>query len=185
LLKRLSPFILTFIAVILDTSVLPVFYSGILTVPLTLMVVFCIGILLGRMNGLLYGMIGGLLIDVTTGTLGLMTFFFMACGFLSDLILNEAGSMAASRLHWRVLYTKRALCIAALYGLGEIVLLVYQYFNTALFDWLYVRNLLIRTVLFTALNLLLCPYCTRRFFGKKQKAHAQNQSGKFREVKHF
>ena len=69
---------------------IPVLYHGTYTIPLTLVVALCIGLLLGRLRGLLYGMIGGLLIDISAGTLGTMTFFFMAVGFLVGLIVDES-----------------------------------------------------------------------------------------------
>jgi drug/metabolite transporter (DMT)-like permease len=61
LLRRLAPILIILFSVILDTTVLPVVYGGVYTVPLTAVAVFLIGMLMGRMSGLLYGTIGGLL----------------------------------------------------------------------------------------------------------------------------
>ena len=74
-------------AMLLDTSVIPVFYHGAFTVPVTFPVVMCIALCRGNLMGLLYGMIGGLLIDITTGTLGMEMAFYMAAGFLIGLIV--------------------------------------------------------------------------------------------------
>ena len=85
---------------ILDTTIMPIVYGGVYTVPLTVVAVFLIGMLMGRMRGLLYGTIGGLLIDITSGTLGMMTFFFMAVGFVIGLILYNPGEqLRTARRH--------------------------------------------------------------------------------------
>ncbi|MBR6890230.1 MAG: ECF transporter S component, partial [Clostridia bacterium] len=91
MLRRFIPAIMILVCVILDTTILPIVYGGVYTVPLTVVAVLLIGMLMGRMRGLLYGTIGGLLIDITTGTLGMMTFFFMAVGFVIGLILYNPG----------------------------------------------------------------------------------------------
>ena len=91
MLRRIAPALLILATFILDTTLMPIVYGGVYTVPLTLVAVFLIGMLLGRMSGLLYGTIGGLLIDITSGTLGMMAFFFMAVGFLIGLILYNPG----------------------------------------------------------------------------------------------
>ena len=50
MLRRLTPFLTTLLAMLLDTAVIPVFYHGGFTVPLTLVVVTCIGLLKGRLQ---------------------------------------------------------------------------------------------------------------------------------------
>ena len=94
MLRRLSPYLMVLLAVIVDTAILPVFYYGTYTVSLTLAVVLCASLVLGRLKGMLLGMIGGLLIDITAGTLGMMTFFDLAVGFLIGFVLNESGPTA-------------------------------------------------------------------------------------------
>ena len=79
------------LAVIVDTAILPVFYYGTYTVSLTLAVVLCASLVLGRLKGMLLGMIGGLLIDITAGTLGMMTFFDLAVGFLIGFYVELYG----------------------------------------------------------------------------------------------
>ena len=76
MLRKFTPFITTLLAMLLDTSVIPLLYHGTYAFPLTLVVVLCIGLLLGRLRGLLFGMIGGVLIDISSGTLGMMSAVF-------------------------------------------------------------------------------------------------------------
>lgn len=164
---------------LLDTAVLPVFYHGVYTVPLTIVVVMCIGLIEGRLMGLLLGMIGGLFIDVTTGILGVMTFYFMAAGFLIGLIIDEANDRPITGVRFHL---RRAVVSFVLYMLGEAVFCVYRYFVSASFEWYYLRAMLIRGGIAAALTVLLCPLLARLFKGKKPKA---GYSGNHREVKYF
>ena len=182
MLRRLTPFLTTLLAMLLDTAVIPVFYHGVFTVPLTLVVVTCIGLLKGRLQGLLFGMIGGLLIDVTAGTLGMMTFFFMAVGFLTALIVDENNDrpITGVRFHLRRAAVAFARCM-----LGEIVFAVYQYFVTAAFEWHQLRSMALRCAIAAALTVLLCPLLDRLFNGRRSAAHARRSAGSKREVKYF
>ena len=158
--RILLSLILIVFSVVLDTALLPMVYGGVFAVPVTLMVVMLHGILLGRMSGLLYGTIGGILLDITTGTLGIMMFLFMAIGFLIGVIVYEPEKQyvsdsrrreARQRLAWP------ALWVFVLYTISEIALLVAQYFYTTRFEWVYLLNLLIRSLIFTAAVTLLLP----------------------------
>ena len=144
--------------VILDTTVMPVVYSGVYAIPLTVVAVFLIGMLMGRMRGLLYGTIGGLLIDITTGTLGLMTFFFMAVGFLIGLILYNPGEhLRSGRRVARRKRVQRGVWVFVLYAIGELTLFAIQYFNTAELRAVYFVNISVRALIVTALTILLRP----------------------------
>ncbi len=182
MLRRLTPALLILACFILDTTVLPVVYGGIYTVPLTAVAVLLIGMLRGRMRGLLYGTIGGLLIDITSGTLGMMMFFFMAMGYLIGLILsNSEERPRAGRRLVRKLRVKRAAWVFALYAIGEIVLFVIQYFNTAVIGWRYFMNIAIRAAICTALTLLMRPLASSLLVGKDRgRIPTRN-----REVKSF
>lgn len=165
-----------------DTAILPVFYHGVFTVPLTLAVTLCIGLTLGKLRGGLFGMFGGLMIDITSGTLGMMTFFFLIAGFLVALILDERSDSTRTVTGIWV-HLRRAAVILALYLLGETVFCVYRYFETAFFEWIYVRNILVRTGMFTVVTTLLCPALARLYLGKRKTR--STYYGKTREVKHF
>lgn len=167
---------------LLDTAIIPVFYHGTYTVPLTLIVALCIGLVKGRLRGLLFGMIGGLLVDISAGSLGVMTFFFMIAGFLIGLIVDETNDrpITGVRFHLRRGGVSFILCM-----LGEAVIAVYHYFVTAAFGWHVVQNMLLRSAIASALVMLLCPLLGRLYLGKTSRNSARSTAGAKREVKHF
>ena len=181
--RRLNPFLLILVCFLLDTTVMPIVYGGVYTVPLTIVAVFCIGMAQGRMSGLLFGTLGGLLMDITTGTLGAMTFFFMFVGFMIGLIVyvpSERILPSRRKQQRRLLW--RTAWIFALYTAGEISLFVIQYFNTAQFEWIYLLNILIRAAVCTLLCTLARPLFSRLLVGAPQK---QTGTSRKREVKRF
>ena len=184
MLKRFAPLLTVLLSVLLDTAVIPVFYYGRFLLPLSLLVVVLIGIQLGRTYGLLYGTIAGLLLDVTAGTLGMKLFPYMIIGFLIGFLLDQQPEIDRSmeridRLH---ILAIRMIWISILIAIHEIVMLVLQYFSTAIFTWVYVGNLALRVLMFTALTQLMHPVFHRIYVGKS----AQGGSGRTtREVKHF
>lgn len=158
-------------------------YSGPFLVPLTMPVVFLIGILLGRTNGILYGMIGGLLIDITAGTLGMMTFFMMAMGFLIGLILYTSTERPVlSRRQLRKARLTRAAWVFSLYAVGELVLFVIQYFHTAVIEPVYFLNIFIRSLICLGLTVVLRPLAHSMFIGRRTTTAANSRT---REVKSF
>lgn len=167
--------------VTLDTTVIPVVYGGVYTVQLTVVAVFLIGMLMRRMSGLLYGTIGGLLIDITTGTLGMMTFFFMAVGFMIGLILYNPGErLRTARRHAGRRRVQRAVWVFVLYALGELALFVIQYFNTAELRVVYFVNIGIRSLICAALTLLLRPAAHAVLVGDNRRVPTRH-----REVKSY
>lgn len=181
MLRRVAPVLMILAAFILDTTVLPVVYGGVYTVPLTVVAVFLIGMLMGRMSGLLYGTIGGLLIDITSGTLGIMTFFFMAVGFMIGLILYNPGErLRTARRQARRKRFQRALWVFALYATGELALFALQYFNTADIRPIYFVNIAIRSLICAALTLLLRPAAYSLLLGNPSRVPTRD-----REVKSF
>lgn len=184
MLKRIAPPILILLSVLLDTAVIPLLYSGRFLVPLSLILVILIGIQLGRTMGMLYGMIAGLLLDISTGYLGMKLFPYVVIGFLIGFLLDQQPqiSRAMERIERMQFIAVRLIWVIILVLLHEIVMLVIQYFNTAMFHWEYVLNLLIRSVEITALVQLLYPLTWRLFHGKRRQS-ADGRST--REVKHF
>ena len=181
LLRRLAPLLMILACVTLDTTVIPVVYGGVYTVPLTVVAVFLIGMQMGRMSGLLYGTIGGLLIDITTGTLGMMTFFFMAVGFLIGLILYNPGDrLRTARRHAGRKRLQRFAWVFVLYALGELALFVIQYFNTAELRPVYFINIGVRSLVCAALTLLLRPVAYAILVGDQRRVPTRH-----REVKSF
>lgn len=184
MLKKLAPPLAVLLSLLLDTAIIPVFYYGQYLIPLTLITVISIGVLMGRMNGMLYGMISGLLLDVTAGTLGMKFVPYLLIGFLIGFLLDEQPEITRSmeKSERIQLIAVHAIWIFALVALYEIVMLVIQYFNTAIFEWRYVLNLVLRTGAVTLLCLLLQPFFRRIFLGK---ASVKTAGRSTREVKHF
>ena len=172
------------LAILLDTAVIPVLYCGRFLVPLTLVLVILIGIQLGRTMGMLYGMIAGLLLDISTGYLGMKLFPYIIIGFLIGFLLDQQPqiSRAMERSERIQLVAVRLIWVIILVLLHEIVMLVIQYFNTAVFEWEYAANLLIRSLITTALVQLIYPLTFRIFRGKARQAAGGRST---REVKHF
>ena len=181
MLRRFAPALLVLGCFILDTTLLPIVYTGVYAVPLTLVVVLLIGMLTGRMRGLLYGTIGGLLIDITTGTLGMMTFFFMAVGFVIGLILYNPGErLRTARRHAGRKRVQRVVWVFVLYALGELALFVVQYFSTAELRPAYFVNIGVRSLICAVLTLLLRPVAYAILLGEKRRVPTRH-----REVKSF
>ena len=177
MLRRLMPSVIILLCVLADTSVIPVFYHGVLTVPLTMVAAMCISLAHGRMFGLLYGMIGGLLIDVTTGTLGILTFAFMTTGFLIGMALNEENARPRERgRRW----LRRAVAAFLLYLAVDLVFLVYRYFVTNSFELFYLRGCLLRSLMTAILTMLFCPVTERLLLGRNGR-----DQGRGREVRHY
>lgn len=184
LFRKLTPLLTTLLTVLLDSAVIPIFYSGRFCVPLSLIVVILIGIQLGRVTGLLYGAIAGLLLDISTGTIGMKFFPYIAIGFLIGFLLDQQpeihrGMERIDRIHVIVI---RLIWIAVLVLLHEIVMLVIQYFSTAMLRWSYVRTLLLRGLLTTLLVQLFYPLTSRIFRGKAKGLGGGRST---REVKNF
>ena len=180
--SRFMPAALVIMALLIDTSVVPFVLANPFIVSLTLVTVLELAIYLGRMHGMLYGTLGGLLLDILVGyPLGFNTFRFIILGFLAGTVayepVEERTRKAASRL-----YLRRALTLFAAVLASEIVVYAYQYFNTALLNGVYFRNIGIRTALSTALGMLLGPIDARLILGKPKPY--QRTSAK-REVKSF
>lgn len=184
MLKRLAPPLAVLLSVLLDTAVLPVFYYGRYLIPLSLIVVIAIGIQLGRINGMFFGMLAGLLLDISAGTLGMKFVPYLLIGFLIGFLLDQQPEISRSmdRKERMELLAVRAIWIFALLIIHEVIMLVYQYFSTAIFEWKYVRDLLLRTGATTALCLILYPFFHMIFIGK---AHASAGGRATREVKRF
>ena len=184
MLKRILPPLLILLTVLLDTAVIPIFYAGRFLIPLSLILVILIGIQLGRTMGMLYGMIAGLLLDISTGYLGMKLFPYIIIGFLIGFLLDQQPqiSRAMDRSERFQLVAVRLIWVIVLVLLHEIVMLVIQYFNTAVFEWAYVGSLLIRALITTALVQLLYPLTWRLFHGRARQSAGGRST---REVKHF
>lgn len=183
MLRKLAPLFTILLSVLLDTSVIHVLYHGVFLIPISLIVVIMISILLGRTQGVLYGLIAGLLLDVSAGSLGLKLFGYIALGFMTGFLLDQQdhSGIIERDQHIRNIIS-RFIWILVFVGLYEIVMLVYQYFSTAIFEWGFVRNMLIRIGAMTLLCTLCYPLFRKMFLGKRSR-YAANQTT--REVKNY
>ena len=181
MLRRFAPLLMILVSFMLDTTLLPIVYSGVYAVPLTAVMVLLVGMLMGRMSGLLYGTIGGLLIDITTGTLGMMTFYFMALGYMIGLLLYNPGEyLRSGRRRPRRRLIQRFVWTFVFYALGEVALFVMQYFNTAALRPEYFINIVARSLICAALTLLLYPLAYALLVGNRNRVPNRD-----REVKSF
>ena len=184
MLRRIAPAIAVLLAVLLDTAVIPVFYYGQYLVPLSLVIVIVTGIQLGRTQGMIWGLVAGLLLDVSAGTLGMKLFPYVIIGFLIGFFLDQQPEIDRSmdRRERVQLMLVRIIWISALLVILETVMLVYQYFNTAIFEWAYLRDLFIRVAMMTALCLIAYRPFHRLYFGRATAAHNGRVT---REVRNF
>lgn len=166
--RRLMPYLLIVVLVLADTSVIPVFTSSVYVLPITLLYVMCAGMLLGRMHGMLCGLLGGLLVDILTGyPLGYMMIAYIACGYITGFMGYDSDEVRAQENYSRVrAMLRRAIYVAVVLAIFEIVTIVYQYFHTALMQGRYFLYALIRTALGTAITtgmyFLLAPVIVGR-----------------------
>ena len=162
---------MVFLAVLLDTTVLPMAITGVWFVPLSLPLVICAGAGHGRYYGLVYGLAAGLLIDVLVGyPLGLRLFQYLGAGFLSGLIVYINEKSREQHGYRPAMFALRlALFTLAYAALTETAVAVYQYFNTARFEAVYVFNALIRVGLTTLLTLALYLPLMRLSLGKRAR----------------
>lgn len=154
MIRRLLPYLLMVFLVLIDISVVPVFTAGLYVMPLALVFAMCTGQLLGRLHGLLCGMVGGLLVDILAGVpLGYMMLTYLLCGFFAGMGGYDSDEVRAQEGYSRLrAFFRRAVVVFVVLGIFETVTMVYQYFNTALFMGVYVKNALIRMAAGTALT---------------------------------
>ena len=185
MLRKLAPYLLTLLSVLLDTSVIHVLYHGVFLVPLSLVTVIMVGILLGRTKGVLVGLIAGLILDVSTGTLGLKLFPYIAIGFMMGFMVGPQEHISENGERTRVIrgLRTRITWVVVFTAMYELIMLFYQYFSTAVFQWGFVRNLLIRLAVVTLLTVVLYAPLRRIYIGKPGSEYTGKQ--KTREVKSF
>lgn len=146
MLRRIMPYILLLVAMLLDTAILPVLTDSPLVPVLTLVSVIALGLLMGRTRGALYGIIGGLLTDVLVGyPLGLRTLLYLGCGYASGVAGRKFQRYAITPVVTPI------LCLAAYEG----AMITYMYMLGQTIPWLFLRNALIRAGLETLLAQLL------------------------------
>ncbi len=171
MLRRFLHYLIIVLLVMIDISVVPILTTSVYVLPMTMLFVMCLGLILGRTHGMLGGLLGGLLVDILSGLpLGYMTFSYIAAGFLTGLIGYDSDEMRAQDTYspGRALL-RRFLAVAMTLTLFESVTMVYQYFNTALFEAAYVNHALVRVVIGAILTNALYYPMTPALVGKTRK----------------
>ena len=184
MLRRFIPYLLVVLIVLIDISVVPVFTSSVYVVPISLIFTMCTGFLLGRSHGVLCGLAGGLLLDILASTpLGYMMVTYTACGYLAGLAGYDSDEARARDGYSRVkALFRRTVAAFVIMGLFEAITMIYQYFNTARFEWIYVKNALARMALCAALADALYYLAMPVMVGR---ATARVMVGMRREVKNL
>lgn len=184
MIRKLLPYLIIILLVMVDVSIVPVFTASVYVLPGTLLFVMCLGMLLGRTHGMLCGLLGGLLIDILAGTpLGYMTFSYIACGYFAGLVGYDTDEMRAQDNYSRAwAIVRRFGVVFGMLVLFEGVTLVYQYFNTALYETAYVRHALSRAAIGAVLSSILYYPVSFALVGKTRvRVHI----GTKREVKNL
>jgi len=153
MLRRIMPYLLIVLLALIDVSVVPVFTSSVYVLPLTLIFVICVSMVLGRLHGVLGALLGGLLIDILTGyPVGYMMIAYPACCFITGLFGYDTDDMRAKDDYSRLnAFIRRAVCVFIVMALFELVIIIYQYFHTALMQGWFFVNALVRTLIATVL----------------------------------
>lgn len=178
--RRIMPYLLIVALVLIDVSVVPVFTAGVYVLPMTLIFVICVSMVLGRLHGVLGALLGGLLVDVLTGyPVGFMMIAYPAICLITGMFGYDTDEVRAQEDYSRIkAFLRRALVVFIVMALFEIVIIVYQYFHTALLQVWYFTNALIRTALISGLvsvlyypvsMLLLGPEDARVRIGSKRE----------------
>lgn len=184
MLKRLMPYLVIILLVLIDIAVVPVFTASVYVIPATLVFVMAIGMLLGRTHGMLAGLLGGLLVDILAGyPLGYMTFSYIACGYLTGLIGYDTAEMRAKDGYSRTrAFARRFLAVFLMLMVFETATMIYQYFNSALFEGVYIRRALVRALVGAVLtNAIYYPLAPAFTDDEKERVRI----GPKREVKNL
>ena len=142
MIRRILPFLLIVIVFLVDSTVLPMFTVSWVVPVFGLVLIHCLGLLLGRTRGLFYGMIMGLLVDITVSTpLGLMTVIYALMGY--------AGGWF-SRIMWR---SRLAPVVSATicFALYEFIMDLYLIFMSLQYEPALVLRSLVRVPIYVAL----------------------------------
>lgn len=188
MLKRIAPAVTVILAVLFDTSIMPLFYNGHYSLMLSLILVIQISIMCGRIRGLLYGWIAGLMLDISCGTLGMKLFAYIAIGFIVGFLLDNQPDLyskskpIASKEKIQYLLVQ-FIWISVLLLLYEITMTITQYFANAVFKWVYVRDIVIRVLATSILTIVLSPVAHRLYIGNDDAEQAKRRNT--REVKTF
>lgn len=184
MLRKVLPYMLIVLLVLIDVSVVPVFTTSVYVLPLALLFVMCAAMLLGQLHGVLCGLLGGFLVDILTGyPLGYMMLSYVMCGLATGFAGFDSDERRAQDGYSRLrAFVRRAAIVAVVLALFELITIVYQYFNTALMQGWYFVNALVRVIIGAAAASAMYYLFTPVLVGS---ADARVQTGGKREVKNL
>lgn len=184
MLRRILPYLLIVMLVLIDVSVVPVFTASVYVLPVTLLFVICVSMVLGRLHGVLGALLGGLLIDILTGyPVGYMMVAYPAVCFITGLIGYDNDEVRAQEDYSRLkAFVRRAIVVFVVMLLFEIVIIVYQYFHTALLYTRYFTDALLRAGIAAALVSAMFYLASPLLLGRED---ARVRIGSKREVKNL
>jgi len=168
--KRIaSPLMLIFF-VLMDTTAMQLLVSRAMQFSLTLVIIMIIGMLRGRMYGMLYGMVGGVLMDIASGTLGVMIFSGIAAGYIAGFIIYETNEQIIRRDVSRFKrWLSRFLTALGLLAAAELVMNIWQYYYVSLYSWNILFYALARIFLGALVTMILMPVMAWMFFGRRPR----------------
>ena len=182
--RRVLPYLLIVLLVLIDVSVVPVFTASIYVLPLTLVFVICVSMTLGRLHGVLGALLGGLLVDILTGyPVGYMMIAYPAVCLITGMFGFDTDEMRAQDDYSRIkAFLRRALVVFIVMALFEAVIIVYQYFHTALLQIWYFTAAIWRSIFITVLVSALYYPVSVILLGKED---ARVRIGSKREVRNL
>lgn len=149
-LRTLLPALLVILALLMDTTILPIFYQGIYAPNFTMALVLAYTVRRSTMMGLAYGVAAGLLLDISTSyPVGMYTGTFLL------------AAMVASMCVFFERNTGRVIVLTIIYLLQELVFLAFAYASTIRLEWMYLVPLVIRVAISVVLCMLLQMFVGR------------------------
>ena len=149
-------------ALLLDTAVIPVFYTGPYRVQLLLVLTFAYGMEGGFVTGLLAGLVAGILADISAGGAGDLLFAAMGTGLAAGAVARYRTDVYSRRARSRMYRLLRAFSIALL---AEGGILFYRYYQVGTFDAATLWPMAARAALLTALAYAVSPPVRRILYG--------------------
>ena len=140
-LRRMAPALLVLLALLTDTTILPLFYRGIYAPNVTLALILAYAIQRGSAMGFAYGTVAGLLLDISTS---------YPVGLYTGTILVAVAAASLCAFFQRNL--GRTIVLAVIYLLYEAAFLIIAYAATVRMEPGYLLPALIRA----ASGVLLC-----------------------------
>ena len=150
LLRSMLPALLTIFAMLLDTTILPLFYQGVYAPNFTMALILAFTIQHSTAMGFAYGVVSGLLLDISGSyPVGLYTGTFL----LSVLVASMCVFFERN--------TGKIIVVTVIYLLQELAFLMIAYASVIRMEWVYFIPLLVRVVISVCLCALMQLYVAR------------------------